>query len=52
MNILKAYILICLLCPIFNYQEEQPETETINEVAFWCDCGVEEHWKTKPLTKL
>jgi hypothetical protein len=39
MNLLKAYILFCLLCPVFNIEKEQKTEEQIEEVAFWCDCG-------------
>lgn len=35
---LTIYVTICLICPIFNYQEDKPIQEEI-EVEFWCDCG-------------
>lgn len=44
MRLLKAYILFCLLCPVFNVEQQQPIKEPIEEVAFWCDCGAAIRW--------
>lgn len=44
-TILTTYTAICLICPIFNIEDEQePTKEQTQEVAFWCDCGVEMRW--------
>lgn len=48
---LTIYVTVCLLCPIFNYQEEQPIQEEI-DVEFWCDCGVVEKWEMIPLERI
>ena len=54
-TIAYIYIAMCLL-PIFvNYEPEQrteSPTESEPEILFWCECGVKEHWKTRPLKKL
>ena len=53
-----AYIYILttwVFVPIANYQPEQrteSPTESQPEILFWCECGVKEHWKTRPLKKL
>ena len=44
MNILKLYILFCLLCPMFNLEQERQIEQEIEEVAFWCDCGAAIRW--------
>ena len=51
-----TYLAMCLL-PIFvNYEpEERTESPTelkSNHPVFWCECGVKEHWKTRPLQKV
>jgi len=46
---LTIYVTICLICPIFNYQEDKPIQEEIDVVDFWCDCGVVERWEMIPL---
>ena len=44
MNLLKAYVIFCILCPVFNLEQEQPIEQEIEEVAFWCDCGDAIRW--------
>lgn len=49
-----TYLAICLL-PIFvNYEQpmELPMEFKSNHPVFWCECGVKEHWKTRPLKRL
>lgn len=48
-----TYLAICLL-PIFvNYEQPmEPATESQPEILFWCECGVKEHWKTRPLKRI
>ena len=51
-----TYLAMCLL-PIFVNYEPEERTESPTELSepkilFWCECGVKEHWKTRPLKKL
>lgn len=54
-----AYIYILttwVFVPLANYEPEE-RTESPTELSepkilFWCECGVKEHWKTRPLKKL
>ncbi len=39
MNMLKTYVLACLLCPILNYSPKVEPIEDKVEPSYLCDCG-------------
>lgn len=46
---LTLYTFFCIICPIFNYEKEQPKEEVTIQPEWLCDCGVERHWKDEYL---
>ena len=52
-NILTAFTILLLICPMFNSKAVKPkEAEPIKEALFWCDCGAAIHWKYRPIVKI
>lgn len=52
-NILTAFTIFLLICPMFNSKPVKPkEVKPTNEVLFWCGCGAAIHWKDRPIVKI
>lgn len=51
MKYIKIYIIICLICPLFNYEYDNPplEKETV-KVEYICDCGYKDYLKWNDIT--
>ena len=52
-NILTAFTILLLICPMFNSKPvKHKDVKPIKEALFWCDCGDAIHWKDRPIVKI